>query len=412
MPNFNSRDFLRNRLEDLGSSVSEWNEIIDQKNILVILDGMDEMTRSLTPDAVRAAIDLLTDCCNREFGRINKIIITCRSPFFEELTQRSYVEEKLGNPRIIYIDRFDKRQVYQKLEEFAVTSEQKMKLHALKQMHDPIGLAGKALFFKMVSENLATAEGDYSRETAVYQTYIDNCLSAGRKMELLEPNRQHTVEADLKEGLLEIMEHIAIEIHLSAKDYVYLKSVKGVSGGKSQGPSTYARVLWKSIEDEQVEEDALHRIGVRSLLHKKSQGINAEDKGAWPVEFCHRSVREYFVARVIEKALRKGVGEALKVLERVDYNHEILRFTAELMKKSGHDYKRTLRDLACMSRIDGDRQACHEEERQCRARLGRTSVTLLFKWLGNLPENDWSNLTLDTGWRPTFWGEFVEKGFP
>jgi hypothetical protein len=106
-------------------------------------------------------------------------------------------------------------------------------------------------------------------------------------------------------------------------------------------------------------------------------------------------MREYFVARWVEKALRQGVGTAFDALSKVDFNHEILRFTAELMKNGGHDYRSTLRKLALMSRMDGDSEKCPEEDRKSCARLGRTSVTLFYKWLGELSERDWSGLTLD-----------------
>lgn len=391
-PNFNARDFLRDRLEEFGSNVSEWRHIIEQKNVLVILDGMDEMTKTLTTEAVHSAVDLLTDCCNHELEMVKKVIVTCRAPFFEELTQRQYVEDKLSKPRILYIERFDRRQVYNKLNELATTSEQKLKLHAMRQMHDPIGLAGKALFFKMVSENLANPKSDFSSETAIYQTYIDNSLTTNKKVDLLETGCQHTTRNGLREGLLEIMDRIAMEIHLSAKDYICLRNLAGAY----QEGSTYARLLWQNVEDERSEgEDALHRVGVRSLLHKKTQGVDEHDAEAWPIEFCHRSMREYFVARGIEKALRRGVANAIEVISKVDFNHEILRFTAELMKKSKHNYQRTLLELAFMSKMDSEHEKLAEDEKQRRARLGRTSVTLLYRWLGKLPENDWSNLTLD-----------------
>ena len=68
-------------------------------------------------------------------------------------------------------------------------------------MHDPIGLAGKALFFKMVSESLTDPKSDFSTETAIYQSYIESCLTARGKAELLEGNYRHTAEADIRAGV-------------------------------------------------------------------------------------------------------------------------------------------------------------------------------------------------------------------
>ena len=124
--------------------------------------------------------------------------------------------------------------------------------------------------------------------------------------------------------------------------------------------------------------------------------VQRQDAKAWPVEFCHRSVREYFVAPPgVEKALREGTGRAYDLISRVDFNHEILRFVAELMSKTGFDYNPVLRNLALMSRYEGELKACSPQERQKLARLGRTSATLLYRWSGGLPGKDWSCLTLD-----------------
>ncbi len=395
-PGFNSHNFLRDRVEELGSTIPDWSKMAEQRNILAILDGMDEMTKTLNVDAVRRSIDLLVDCCRNQFERLRRIIITCRTPFFEELTQREYLKHKLGNPQIFYIAPFDKREVYEKLENLAIDSVQKLNLHRLSQMHDPIGLARKPLFLKMVTETISVPDSDFSSETAIYQSYIDNCLNNESKLELLESNGQHTFGAELKAGLLEIMERIAMEIHLAPQEYVCLRSLRDTLTSSAPDTSKFAHLLWKQVVDERVEgEDAVHRIGVRSLLHKRTDRVNDCDSDAWPVEFCHRSIREYFVARRIEKALRKGVSETRKIVERVDFNHEILRFTAELMKKSGHDYQRTLRDLSLMSRIEGNQQSSSQDGRLRSARLGRTAVTLLYSWLGRLPENDWSTMVLD-----------------
>jgi hypothetical protein len=395
-PNVSARDFLRDRVERLGSSVSQWSVLVDSKNVLVILDGMDEMTKTLSADVVARCMELLIDCCNREFEQVKKLIITCRTPFFEELAGRKNIEAKLGKPRIVYLQRFERREVYEKLEQIASSSEQKLRLHVLRQMHDPIGLAGKALFFKMVSESLTSPSSDFSTETAIYQSYIESCLSARGKSELLEGSHRHASEADIRGGLLEIMERIAVETHLSGKDYVSLKKISHSTSGPRKEATDYAKLLWATVEDERGEgEEATHIVGVRSLLHKSSASVDEEDRGAWPVEFCHRSVREYFVARGMERALREGTGRAFDLISRVDFNHEILRFVAELMRKAGHDYEPVLWDLALMSRVRNDSDRHSQQEVQRRARLGRTAATLLYSWQGELPGTDWSCLTLD-----------------
>ena len=74
----------------------QWRELVDRKNVLVILDGMDEMTKTLSAGVVASSIDLLIDCCNREFEQVKKVIVTCRTPFFEELTRKHKCRGETG----------------------------------------------------------------------------------------------------------------------------------------------------------------------------------------------------------------------------------------------------------------------------------------------------------------------------
>nr|VFJ54841.1 MAG: Pentapeptide repeat-containing protein [Candidatus Kentron sp. FM]VFJ57735.1 MAG: Pentapeptide repeat-containing protein [Candidatus Kentron sp. FM]VFK08332.1 MAG: Pentapeptide repeat-containing protein [Candidatus Kentron sp. FM] len=395
-PNTSAREFLRDRLEELGSDIPTWRRaIVEERKALVILDGMDEMTKSLNQDAVRRIIDLLVDCCNRELERVPKILITCRRTFFEELAQRPYVTGKLKGPAIFHIEPFSKERVYGKLAELATAPEQRSRLRELRGMHDPIGLARKPLFFKMVSETL-TDDADFSSETAIYRGYVASCL--GRKIDFLE-NDQNMLRDDLLTGMLAVMEWIAMEMHLSDRDYVCLKKMGDTSKSGSSGREKFAALLWQgTVEDEDKERDAVHRVGVRSLLSRATGKVDDGDRDKWPVEFCHRSVREYFVARGIEKALREGRNRAEDVISRVDSNHEVLRFTAELMRtgteKEGHDYGRVLRELANLSRKD-DHEEIAEAEWNRRRRLGSTAVTLLFRWSGELEAEDWGRMILD-----------------
>ena len=390
-PNTSAREFIRNRLEELGSDIREWNQaIVGKRRPLVILDGMDEMTKSLTQDAVGQVIKLLVDCCNHELERVPKILITCRRTFFEELAQRRYVTDKLKGPSIFHIEPFSKAQVYEKLEALA-EPEQRPRLHALKHMHDPIGLARKALFFKMVSQTLIKKDADFSSETGIYRGYVEDCL--GRKADYLEGDGQDLLGDDLIKGMLAVMEWIAREMHLSDQDYVCLERL--ADGDKG----AFAELLWQgAAEDEEKGTDAIHRVGVRSLLSRATGKVDDQDKDAWPVEFCHRSVREYFVARGLEQALRSGLEQAKKVIEQVDINHEVLRFTAELMRagteKEGHDYDEVLQDLTNLSRTDAPKKLS-EDKRNRRRRLGSTAVTLLFQWSGKLEAQDWSRMILD-----------------
>ena len=397
-PKILPREFIRMRMEDIGSSISEWIQILKQKNVLIILDGIDEMTKSLTPQAVQQVIEMLVDCCTREFELVKKIMITCRKPFFDELTQFQYLKDKLSNPLVACIENFERSVVYNKLSQLAVNQEQKLRLHSLRHMHDPLGLARKGLFFKMVSQNLADSQADFSSEINIYRTYIQNCLKIGGKVEFLEKTNCYDMTSDdLVAGMLEIMKLVAMKMHLSDKDYICLRNFDNISQVSSLNRDTFVRLLWNKLTESDLEkkdkDDALHRVGVRSLLAIAKVGVNEQDAQKWPVEFCHRSIREYFVSVGIADALCGGVSDALKVLSEVDINHEVLRFTAELMKSKNHDYTQTLCDLAAISRSKNF-EKCPDEKRRL-SRLGKASATLLYKWSGELHFQDWDRMMLD-----------------
>lgn len=407
--NFNARNLLENRLAELKFNVYDWKRMVEKRNIIVILDGMDEITAGHSPEKIQSAFDILIDCVNKEFERVGKIIITCRTQFFEESLPRPYMRDRLNEPRIYYIKSFEKSKVLSKLEEKATSDSQRRNFYALKNMNDPISLGQKPLFLKMLLETLDNPPSEPIRsEIDIYQTYIDNVLTTER-IDSFRKVGQYLGVAEIKERLLEILDNIAIEIHLSPKQYICLRN-------KADDPKMedYARFLWQIVEnDMSAKKDALNRIAMRSLLHKETDKVDALDIELWPVDFCHRSIREYFVARRVESALRSDSRGSLHLFSEIDLNYEIMRFVAELMKanQNRHEgiYKENLLFLVSKSRVNGNLNTIDSDSKQKLNRLGRMSATLLYKWLGELPGDDWSNLMLDGAQFP--WIDLTKKNF-
>jgi hypothetical protein len=101
-----------------------------------------------------------------------------------------------------------------------------------------------------------------------------------------------------------------------------------------------------------LEQDALARVGARSLLTR----VGADHaSGEWLVDFCHRSVREFFVARQLLDALKAGPEAAVAFFERVPVSWEILFFAGRLLRRGdpAQWIERLLAVLAC-SRIETD----------------------------------------------------------
>ena len=222
-------------------------------------------------------------------------------------------------------------------------------------------------------------------EILLYETYIEKSLK--RKIENLDDDEMRVTPEKIRSNLGGILEQIALKLQGSSQNFISLGELS------STGGQTLAEHLWKISgsdevtnepvrEGETVEEDATARVGVRSLLTPVK---TEDDTHKWPVDFCFRSMREYFVARGIRKALREDIEKAKELLTELPLNHEIIYFTAELMRKDEFGvYERNLLNLIRTTK--GSNQSRNP---------GGNAVTLLFRLKGELPGNDWSGLNLD-----------------
>ena len=89
---------------------------------------------------------------------------------------------------------FERRDVLDQLAGQATTPAHRQRLPALRTMHDPIGLAGKPLFFQMVSETLWDPDSDCSNAVGLYESYI---RKSEARLEKLEKGIQPEQIADI-----------------------------------------------------------------------------------------------------------------------------------------------------------------------------------------------------------------------
>lgn len=379
-----ARDFLRRRLEEFGAGIDNWRKISAKHTILVILDGVDEMSKSINRVKVNELISRLVECCNVEFKE-HRIVLTCRSTFFDGLVDRTYLMDRLDNPHIIRLKSLDRWDVIDKLESLANSPDQKTRLDSIRLMHDPVGLATKPLFLKMISETVWDSKVVLADEVALYDEYVAKCLR--RKCDLLEHDDIRVKPKDLIERVCQVLEDVALDIHVNLREYALLKPQ-----GNDKKKTPYAEMLWKATQSKENDDDAMSRIGVRSLLRKVDLKDNESEH--WPVDFCHRSIREYFVARKLESVIRDSVSRARELLAGSDLSREVMRFLVCLMKRGERsgDYHAALRTLALQSKADSQTPTLTLDQK---ARLGRNAVMLLYLSEGHLEEDDWSGLLLD-----------------
>ena len=367
----NSRKFLRERLKEFGADIDSWKELKGKHklNRLVILDGFDEMTKELDPETITKNINSLVKCCDEFKG--SKILITSRTYFFENQRNKERLLQKLRPYYLFYLAPIDRQTNIRHLEKHATTPDEKRKLKNMCKLHDPIGLASKPLFLHMVKETLSELPEEDLDEITLYNTYIKKSLY--RKIENLEYDRAILTPDEIYSNIVDMMEEIALRIQELGENYFSLEEYQNTS------KQTFAEILWKISNPE---KDAAERVRIRTLL---KQVKTKKDAPKQALDFCHRSMREYFVAKRLCRLLRENREKAKEFLTEFLLNNEILHFTAKLMgRNSSQEYKYNLLYLIKTTR--GSNQSRY---------LGGNAATLLYRLKGELPGNDWSGLNLD-----------------
>lgn len=287
--------------------------------------------------------------------------------------------DKLDKPQLLHMARIERKATENYLRKYAVRIGEEEKFNKLKDCHDPIGLASKPLFLDMVQASLENLPEEDLNEYTLYKTYILKSLK--RKESFLHDKKKETPKDEIIENLLKGLELVAKELHQSNKEFVYLSDIKARKYLKEW--------LWIISEpDEKTIEDEAGRIATRSLLERFNVKDQSEGK-KWPVDFCHRSMREYFVARAVCNLLENKMKEAEEFLTRCFLSYEILFFASEIMKHGDFDYEsnllRLIRKTRNVKKIDKIKLGY----------LGGNAVNLLYQYKGKLPGNDWKNLALD-----------------
>ncbi|MEU5554074.1 N-6 DNA methylase [Micromonospora sp. NPDC047793] len=374
------RALLQRRLEELGATLDQWRELARRGQTLAILDGFDEMTADLSPAAITENLRSIDSCLTELTG--SKVLVTSRR---RTLSARDWdrVLDKLRQPTVREIASGSRDQRVRYLETFATDDRSAQVLDNLRNLYDPIGLAAKPLFLQMIKDTLAELpNGDFS-ELILYTTYVQKSLQ--RKLELLEDDALSLTRGQLVENLMVILEDIAVELQRSNKSCVYLRDYS------KKAPNGIAAMLWQMSDDvpasvsssARTENDATARIGVRSLLKAVREGEDNLDR--WPVDFFHRSMREYFFARALVRRLRTDPQRAREILNATPLLPEITHFAAELLREQA--------EPTALSHLESFTRSATLALSE--TYLGGNSITLLYAVRGELPNCDWSGLRLD-----------------
>lgn len=374
-----ARGLLERRLAEIGATLADWRTLTKQVRTLVILDGFDEMSADLSPAAITANLRDIRSCLTEFSG--SKVLVTSRQRVLDGSRDWKRTLDRLGQPQIMRIASGPRRQRLRYLEQFATDAASARVLASLHGLYDPIGLAAKPLFLEMIKETLRDLPDDTFSEMILYDTYINKSLRT--KWELLADPGDELTSDELIENLKEILEDVAIRLQETNGAYLYLRDYQDKGRGK------IAERLWEMRDQPAprdpfplaAQDDAANRVGIRSLL----KAVPAPTPERWPVDFFHRSMREYFVARSIARSLTADEKRARQILSGAPLLPEIAHFTATIV--------RAHQDHAALAVLEKLARSATTERNG--AYLGGNAFTLLHGAGGLLAKQDWSGLRFD-----------------
>ena len=132
----------------------------------------------------------------------------------------------------------------------------------------------------MIKQALPDLPEDRFDELVLYETYVKGSLK--RKIQLLRDPDSTLSDIELSQQLKELLERIAVAIHVSGEGSVDLRQFVTEAGGA-------AKLLWRISEAEELpsgaNEDAAIRIGGRSLLRRVSRPEQDEEESCLLTSF-------------------------------------------------------------------------------------------------------------------------------
>lgn len=375
-----SRQVLRNRLNEFCDGIQSWNQVRGRYQFLIILDGLDEMSLGMNDTAVLDNLSALEELIEQFEGY--KILVTSRKMVIYSDKVRKRILSALKKPEVLHLAPISRRDCVSFLERQADTPKRKRRLLKIQRTHDLLGLAEKPLFLSMILEQMDDDDIQAGDMFEIYNLYAQKVLARKFRHQLAMQGSYVEKEAFCG-NLMNLLEDLAVYMQLTGKDSVSLEEFK-----EHIHKDSLVRLLWSCIGGTDEEEDANNRISNRSLL--KYDRACPENRS-----FCHRSMKEYFVARGVVRRLCEEKDLVRELLMKSGLGYEICLFAGKALQKLPATHRgpaqKNLTELARETR------GMHGHPRRKEfANLGANSVNLLHCGGFGLPGEDWSGLLLDS----------------
>lgn len=373
------REFLHRRLREFGGTIAEWRDIQEEYHCLIILDGLDEMSLGMHDTAVLKNLERLEELIGQFQG--HKLMVTSRKMAIYADQVRERILDCLDHPEVLHLSPVSPKERLAFLERAADTPQRKARLWKMQNTHDLLGLAAKPLFLEMMQVLLDEGEIEETDAAGIYLQYTDRVLERKFNMQLQLEGR-YIRPAVVRSNVVRLLEELALCLQRKGTDSIGLLEFK-----EYLGYPNLAELLWNTITDPDSEEDANSRIVNRSLLkydHKDSQKAC----------FCHRSMKEYFVACGLVRRLCEDPEKGKMLLRQVRFGYEILEFAGKAILKLHKEQRKKL--LQCLHAFVHETKGKKNDPKAGEfRRLGSNSINLLHYAGAKLQGNDWSGLLLE-----------------
>lgn len=368
------RDFIEGRMKELKCDYADFLKLKEDFHVLICLDGFDEMSSVIDHRTIHKNIKLLKKCMDHMTGA--KILITSRTQCFRQSSLKTWLSEREGGLEVLTLAPVDAsmREVF--LLSGMEEEKQMEKQEQLFMDGKLFSLMGKPFFLDMMRQLLATEESVGKSAVSIYEHYIRKCLKRKFDRSFERDTQMLLDEQETIERIYHALCSMAYELWQQEKETLSVRAFEEYLG------KTTAEVLWEEKSKEpSVREDADHRFSMRTLL--KYAG---EDR----VAFSHRSIREYFVAVYLWKALLQKDKSFEEMMKNEYYNDEILSFLAQMIEGASREKEAIIQKLKEMLKRD------RKEERKVRKgkSLSGKIMQLLYNLDKKIPEADWSGKDL------------------
>jgi RNA polymerase sigma factor (sigma-70 family) len=308
--------FSRHGLD--GVSFKLFQHALSEGNIVLILDGFDEMASRVTRSVTVRNFDELMRCVQ---GRA-KVLLTCRTHYFRDRTEeeelllgRSHADKPepardlywdlIGRPgfNIEYLRPFGAVEINNYVKRVRPTDSQEV-LGMISKTYDLMGLSTRPLLLDMIVKTVDKLKSPKINAATIYSVFTDIWI-----------------ERDQWRGVLSTEEKLIFLTTIALRFWTTGRLSFHYSDLSEHVHENFARKLKEPRELVEVD----HEVRTASFLTRDSEGHYG---------FAHKSYAEFFLARHIAEQLRTN---NLSALEGRRLTPEIISFIRDLVEDSDVD---------------------------------------------------------------------------